>query len=86
MSAEELGRELTTHRRSRVLATERDVSESFLELDWSCSVLGIVMSRLLGGVWEVGVQTRTNLLGLACHRGAGPKGICGEEGAAGENT
>jgi hypothetical protein len=54
---------------------ERDISESFLELDWSCSVLEIVVSRLLEGVWEAGARTRTNLLGLACHRGVEPKGI-----------
>lgn len=42
--------------------------------------------RAAGRGVGVRVQTRTNLLGLACHRGAGPRGICGEKGAEGGNT
>lgn len=37
------------HRRSRVLPTGRGTSESFLELDWSLSVLEIVVR---GGLEE----------------------------------
>ena len=42
--------------------------------------------QVAGRCVGLGVHTRTNLLGLACHRGVGPKGICGEEGAEDENT